>query len=291
MGDGPKVSLNIDMDKETVRDVVDATVDVFSAPRELLGWLGDQVRVHRVRSALKTLQRTREIASQCGVILTAPPTKFLAQFLEASSLEEPEDVDLIEAWANLLVTAATDYDSKHVFFTTVLKQLSAVEIELLEVLAWNRRGDFRLAHIEEGQFNLDFQARTQDIELRLADETGDVDKSISLLIDELELPGVMVAQVFVESDFSDEDYDQWECNHPDYEERELPHWDILESSGLIRSQYLVWRRGKVVYRSRLFVFTELGAQFYFDCHKPEWRDKQNSEVMFERRHRATQRSK
>lgn len=125
---------------ETTKPIVKAVLEIFSPATELLGWAGDAIRVHRFQSALRCFERTKRIATKAGVILKAPPVKFLSQYIEGCSLEEEKDSDLIEWWARLLVDAGTNYHSRHVFYTNILKQVSAVEIELLEVLVRNCNG-------------------------------------------------------------------------------------------------------------------------------------------------------
>lgn len=285
------VKAKITVGEETVDDVVKAALEVFSAPTEALGWLGDQIRVHRVRSGLKALRRTEALARECGVRLTAPPTKFLAQFLEACSLEEESDDELIERWANLLLNVSNTYNSEQIFFCAVLKQLSAIEVELLEVLARNRRGVFSLWGVEEGSFIYDFHAEDATLPAKLSCDPADVEGSINAIIEALEMPGTIVADIFADAEETGEGYSQWQVLHPDYDDRELVNWDILQASNLVRGRFHVWRKGDLQFRVRLFTMTELGARFYFACHPPKWRDQMNTDVPLERRHAPAARGK
>jgi hypothetical protein len=124
----PKVEIS----GETARPIVDAVIETFSPATELLGWLGDAIRVHRARTVLKCFAETKRIAAEAGTKLKAPPAKFLAQYIEHCSLEDEEDHGFIEWWTRLLVDAGSKYDAKHVFYTNVLKQISATELAILE---------------------------------------------------------------------------------------------------------------------------------------------------------------
>ena len=179
----PKIS--VEVDKETVQDVVDAALEVFSPAIEPLAWLGDQIRVHRVRSSLKTLKRTQELARECGLRLKAPPAKFLAQFLEASSLEEADDKDLVERWATLLLNAADKFNSEHVFYVSVLKHLGPIELELLEVLA-RQRWRYRLALIEEAAFVYEFYQAPTKAAQALTDDPRKISAAVDRIVHDCE---------------------------------------------------------------------------------------------------------
>lgn len=278
----PKVS--IEVAKETVQDVVDAALTVFSPAIEPLGWLGDQIRVHRVRSSLKTFKRTQELARECKLKLKAPPAKFLAQFIEASSLEEADDDDLIERWASLLLNASNQFNSEQTFYVSVLKHLGAIELELLEVLA-RGEGAYRLALIEEAAFVFEFQQAPAEAARHVTDDPRKVNAAIDKIIGELAFAGVMVADVFVSFALGQGDDSQWQNMHKGYLESERVHWEILKASNLISEVSFTWQCGPLEYRVRAMMFTELGARFYFACHRPGWRDKISNKVPYKRRYR------
>lgn len=278
----PKIS--VDVGKETVQDVVDAALDVFSPAIEPLGWLGDQIRVHRVRSSLKTLKRTQELARECGVRLKAPPAKFLAQFIEASSLEEADDKDLVERWATLLLNAAHNFNSEHIFYVSVLKHLGPIELELLEVLA-RQSWRYRLALIEEAVFTYEFYQAPTKAAQALTDERRSIPKAIEKIVHELTFPGVIVADVFVSYAPGSGDDSQWQDTHRDYLESERVHWEILKASNLINEVSYTWVKGPFEYRARAIMLTELGARFYLAGHKPGWREKFSDKVPYRRRHK------
>lgn len=288
MSDLPKIS--VDIGRETVQDIVDAAVDLFSPGIESLGWLGDQVRVHRVRSGLKSLRRTQELAAECGIKLIAPPTKFLAQFIEASSLEDADDEELIERWATLLLNAGNTFDSKQVYFVSVLKQLGPIELELLEILARDG-GNYRLALIEDATISFEFNRADARDRKKLTEEPALVEDSIAEIVDEMSFPGVVVCDVFVSfADGREPEGDTgtyWQEMHPDYSEAERVHWDILKALNLIREVNYFWARGPLEYRVRAFMFTELGSDFYFACHVPGWCNKMANEVPYKRLHKRS----
>jgi hypothetical protein len=71
--------------------------------------------------------------------------------------------------------------------------------------------------------------------------------------------------------------------HPDFDEDELPSWQILQSLQLVRLSYRRFVSGSVDYRVRLALITELGSQFYFACHEARFIEKFSDEVRFKRK--------
>lgn len=278
MSDPSPVRLNVEAKDATVRVVVDAVLDVFSGPTELLGWLGDSIRVHRTRSALKCFRRMKALANEAGVTLTSPPAKFLVQHIEGCSLEDEDDETLVEWWARLLLDASTNYVDQHAHFANILKNLSALELELLECLVRNGRWDYRIAFVEEAEFVADFEFLEDDLKLTPNSIDAEIDVAIDSIVNSFERAGSLVLSVFVD----DEESNQWSFDHPDFEERELSAWQILQSLQLVRLSYLKWKSGDVHYRVRAVTLTELGAHFYFSCHEEALRKANSVDVRFTR---------
>ncbi len=284
MADEIKIKANIEVSDETAKTIVDAALDTFSAATELLGWLGDSIRVHRARAALRCFERTREMASNAGLKLTVPPAKFLIQYIEHCSLESEEDSNLIEWWASLLVSASSAFDGKHIYFTNALKQITRSELELLEVLVRNGRvnrlgeyGAYGIGQIVDAEIAADI--RLGEGRIVLADTLDDelVAVAIESLISAYEFPGALVLDLHVFVD----DY-EWRETHEDFKESEIYHWQILQSLQLVRMERLVKEVGDVEYQIRRCVITELGAEFYFACHDESVRKKTSDSFKFSR---------
>lgn len=280
------VKVNVEIKDGTVRSVVDAAIDIFSMPSEALGWLGDGVRVHRARSAIKCFVRTKRIADEAGLRLIAPPVKFLAPYIEHCSLEDEDDDDFIEWWSRLLVSASSNYNPNHAFFTNVLKQVSGIELELLEVLARNGRVDGAgirrpnmMYQLEDAQLEREMRSYDANIVLSRLAEDQAIEKSFDSILKVHEYPGslVLLATAFAE----DGDWARW---HPDFKEFELPSWQILESLQLVAMEHLVRKVNDVEYVYRKCAFTDLGAQFYFACHDENLRSQPIDSVPFVRKH-------
>lgn len=270
----PKINIS----GTAVAPIVDAVVDIFSPATETLAFLGDTIRVHRTRTVLKCFARTKKIAEDAGLNLKVPPTKFLTQYIENASLEEEDDKTLVEWWARLLCDAGTHYDAKHVFFTSVLKQISKKELELLEVLARNGQGSYRLEHIIDAEFLFDFNAPQSDLTLATRFTDTQIKKSVASIRAKLSLPGALLLDIFIDDVASQ----QFQDFHPDYGDEELPSWQILHSLQLVRLGYVNVIREEVNYRVRTVVMTALGAEFYFACHDPSYPNKLSNRARFKR---------
>jgi hypothetical protein len=274
----PKIRIS----DEAARPLVNAVLEVFSPATELLGWVGDAIRVHRTRTVLRCFARTKEIAAKAGIGLKAPPTKFLAQYIENCSLEEETDRFLIEWWSRLLVDASTNYQSRHVFYVSVLKQLTAIEVELLECIVRNGAGSYKLEHTREAEFVSDFNFSHENFGLASEFKERAISKSIKGLRKALEIPGVLLLDVFVDDPKSN----QRQEIHPDYSDGELANWQILQSLQLIRLGYQRFTSGGVEYRVRSAKITELGAKFYFSCHEAAFDQLMSTKIRFRRRRQS-----
>ncbi|MGJ3231553.1 MAG: hypothetical protein ACFE0P_07125 [Oceanicaulis sp.] len=120
--------------ERSVDKLIDAVVDTFSPASETLGALGDGVRLARVEIAARITRRAKEIGDANGLKLAAPPLKFLAPFYERASIEDEGGAEIEEMWANLLVSAASDYASVKVGYVNILASLSRDEANLMKTL-------------------------------------------------------------------------------------------------------------------------------------------------------------
>lgn len=128
--DDPLV-VKLDIPKEVWGDVAGLLGQVFGPAGQAGEWLSDKIRFYRFKSALKTLKKSKEIIEKEGVVIKELPIKFLIPFLEKCSLEE-EDSELINKWANLLVSAGSEYKTNHPAFVDILSQIGPSEARLLK---------------------------------------------------------------------------------------------------------------------------------------------------------------
>lgn len=273
-----KSPISVTISGETVRPIVGAIVDLFSPVTEPLGWIGDLVRDQRMRSALTCFGRAKEVAEKAGVKLKAPPAKFLSQFVDCCSLENDSDKQLIEWWARLLVDAGSDFQGKHIFYTNILKQITSRELDHLECLVRNGKGSYPLEFAGEAEFTHDFDFDIEGIALtdKLTDRSAK--NAAGSIKRKFERPGLLVLDLFID----DENSNQHQEFHPDYSDDELASWQVLQSLQLVRLSYHRFSSGKVEYRVRSALITELGAQFYFSCHEAGFGKRNSTKTRYKR---------
>lgn len=117
------------------KEVAKSIIDLFSPLTEIAGAIGDNIRVYRKLSVLRTLKRAKEIAEKEELTLETPPVKFLVPFIENSSLEKENDDLLIDLWARLLVSSSTDFQGEYNLFIRILNELSPDEAKAFQYIA------------------------------------------------------------------------------------------------------------------------------------------------------------
>ena len=132
-----KIEVKAEVDKRSVDKLIDAVVDTFSPATELLGALGDSVRLARVEMAAHVTRRAKEIADCNGLELSAPPLKFLVPFYEKASLESDADDGIVDAWANLLASTGSG-NGVEPRFVQILSELTPSQAQLLKDCYWGR---------------------------------------------------------------------------------------------------------------------------------------------------------
>ncbi|MFN3930769.1 MAG: hypothetical protein ACK4JY_03370 [Brevundimonas sp.] len=263
--------MDIDVDADASRTIVDALRDTLSPLTEALGAVGDQIRVYRTRAALRAIGDTAKIAEQNNLRLKAPPLNFLIPYLEEASLADETDDSLMDRWANLLANASTDGKQVPRNFIDILGRLSSADAEAFDALMRGpRHGASHVRLIVERQYMLGMI----DIENEIAPliRVGDEASSLQRIISELEDRGQIVTYVgFHSYDHDGGQYDEWVL-HPAFEEDDI-RLHTLASLGLITYPVQIKRPYEGGnFTMHLAVVTRLGAEFFFDTHDAKLRE-------------------
>lgn len=94
--------------------------------------LGDKVKVYRVKSWIRTVEKTSRLPREAGLPANAVPPRLFLPIMEASSIENNETLQ--DMWAGLLATASQDTDAVSPSFVETLKQLTPDEARYLQRL-------------------------------------------------------------------------------------------------------------------------------------------------------------
>jgi hypothetical protein len=118
----------------TAAGTVAAAVAGTSAGRESLDWVADIIRGRRARTQIKVLTKVAAALEHAGLSPGVVPNKILVPLLEFAGLEEEDDEDMLDRWANLLAAAATAADRGHVAYPEILRQLESIEARMLDAM-------------------------------------------------------------------------------------------------------------------------------------------------------------
>ena len=135
MADWP-IKIEATMSPETVDKIVDAVIGIISPIREASELAKDYIQYRRNVLKLVFDKALRAAASEQ---MKAPPPKFMLEFADRASREDPES-DLIELWAKLLSSACSDYDSSLQTFIRILDEIGPTEAKVLQQLASTTEG-------------------------------------------------------------------------------------------------------------------------------------------------------
>jgi hypothetical protein len=118
----------------TAAGEVAAAVAGTSPGREGLEWVADIIRGRRARTQIKVLTKVAAALDEAGLSANVVPNKVLVPLLEFAGLEDDDDEEMLERWANLLVSAATAPDRGHVAYPEILRQLESIEARMLDAM-------------------------------------------------------------------------------------------------------------------------------------------------------------
>lgn len=105
----------------------------LGAPMEELGqFIADKIRFLRWKTAIRTLEKAKNILDKKEIKANKPSLKFLVPFLEECSLEE--EAELEDAWANILASASEEERPEHTVYIGILSRLKSAHLKYLDFL-------------------------------------------------------------------------------------------------------------------------------------------------------------
>ncbi len=129
-----RTEIKTEIPKESSGRLLDALTDIIRPFTERMGIRADQIRLQREDVLIEIARKARaRIELERGEIKPLP-NKFLIPFLEKASTESSDDL-MKQRWANLLASAATDYDSSAITFCDILANIGRREAEIVDELS------------------------------------------------------------------------------------------------------------------------------------------------------------
>lgn len=134
VGLSAKVELNAEVPAQSIGRLLDALTDILRPFSEARGLRGDQIRLQREDVAIEIAKKARQRLAIEKAAFNPVPNKILIPLIEKGSLEDIDNEYMINMWANLLASAATD---KHVEprYISLLSELSGNQVSFLRNIA------------------------------------------------------------------------------------------------------------------------------------------------------------
>jgi hypothetical protein len=178
------------------KELTQAFGRVLGGPASELGaYIADKVRALRYKSLLRIVENAEKQAKEKDLQLKMPPIKFFVPFCESASLEDEADVtsgSLSDLWTNLLLSASTQYDPRHLMFLRVLKELTANEARFMDLIVNHSRASTDLRPISSpGYEDAPYlNVNALDAFLSRAEPSTSADTLLEFAVDCLECPGI-----------------------------------------------------------------------------------------------------
>jgi len=107
--------------------------DTLSPMTELLGYIGDNIRLFRAENVAKAIHASQKRMAEAGIKFTPPEARFLIPYLEQVGTAY-DDPDMREHWENLLVSASEGGSAEKSFYIDILSRMTAQDAKLLDSL-------------------------------------------------------------------------------------------------------------------------------------------------------------
>lgn len=258
--DSMKISAKGDLARQ-VGDLVGSLTEPF-------GILRDKVRVYRELSLLRALKRASEIAKEEDLPLGKAPDKFLIHWMEGASMEDEADAQMTELWAKLLVSASKEFNSGHLHFSRIIREITSTEAKLIDKLVTKGGRLPVLAGIDRSLDIWEMFGADNSPLRKLSPEFTDEEffESISAIS---QWPGIDIVYIEVGRRVGRtvEDEGHIDVNNVINDGKEYASLEILKSLGLIvrsEQEYRIENSDVYVF-SVAYCITPIGAAFYWAC--------------------------
>jgi hypothetical protein len=265
---GAKASLEVktEIPREASGRFVDAITDIFRPFSEKRGLKADLINLERQVVLGEIAKKVRERLEIEGKPATPLPNKVLLPLLEKASLENKDDAILIEMWANLIATAATQEVTLISQYIDILSQITSRQAVLLEeiLLKGVELGDQTVSHFRDSYDYLNQTGLPGTI--RAKENCSSAEELGLFLLDKLNVLGVAIDVLQV---YTDQEVGDWEVTSPDgiFNDAKFYDFEMLERLGLLRKVEIKGEQfmGFGVYL-HYYVVTPIGCDLFACCN-------------------------
>jgi Abortive infection alpha len=188
------------------------------------------------------------------------PNKFIVPFLERASLED-EGGELVELWAELLASAAENYEPAYLRITEVLSQIGPSEVRFLKRLVTSNRNSLPITFLEDVPLYFHSPYVHHDIR-QCVMEGKEAPEVVQSVIKKVEHPGgiITLALYSSEEDFVVEE------SHPNFERKDDVSISLLQSLGVLTTQNAItFEDGNLDITFNLVSLTSFGVMLVQAC--------------------------
>lgn len=127
-----QLSISTEIPKRSSGRALDALTDLFRPLTEAAGLIGDKLELKRQATLSEIARKTKKRLAASRKPIKPIATKFLVPLLQRASLEDLDNVKLIDMWANLIATAATEEVELIGQYSTILSEITSDQVRLME---------------------------------------------------------------------------------------------------------------------------------------------------------------
>ncbi|WP_206932630.1 Abi-alpha family protein, partial [Roseococcus thiosulfatophilus] len=244
--------------------LVDALTDIIRPFSERQGLKGDLIRLQREEVALKVAEIAAKRIEHEKLEITPAPLKTVVRILEASSLESIGDEVMINLWANLLASAATDTKSNVPRYVSILADLNGDQARLLQKIITYQgaiKEKLDVERIWDGLWGADQGSLISDLTRHVKEKTAE--NIFNKLEECLRLPGIALEDIIIEQ--GEESWSGTTGMFPiSQHQRDL---DILLSLNLVQDRSFKYVKfGKFEISVFFFCVSRLGLELFAACN-------------------------
>jgi hypothetical protein len=271
-----KAEISATVPEKSAGRFVDAITDLIRPFSEAQGLKADQIRLQREDVLIKIATKARERLAIEDASITPLPNKFMIPFIEAASSEDESDGQVLDAWANLLASAASNKIPPSPRFVSVLKELTGSEASILDQIIRNgvpegSKTDINSILATALDRDLTFQANDIATLLKRAGRIGDEETLVGMITDTFDFCGVCLMHASFEPVGERDGY--FDISGRIYDDEKQLSFDILQSLNLLERYQSDWVEGErwVVF-AIAYKVTRFGLELWRACNGAEAAD-------------------
>lgn len=257
----------IEIPKETTGRSIDAITDLIRPISESFGLVGDVIALKRQKTLKKLAILAKERLESLDKPVKEIPSKFFVPLLEKASLEDLNDGSLMNMWANLLVTSATDSVELLGQYISILSEITSEQVQILEDIVRGTEYNPDKADIFVDNFYYLNQTGLPG-SLSKFHDIEDVEKFIDLILNEFDINGIALDTLNVF--YSDKDLeDSFSISSPDnvYGDAKFYDFENLVRLGLLsKCEVKCHKVGIFDIDVHYYIITPVGIDLYACCN-------------------------